>query len=199
MMGIYRAAILSFFLPLVTALCAIYMPESQPMVNYIILEVYLANIVIYMATLAVFKKKKKQNAARLAILLNMLAFCFYFTFPLIKAFIGHTWLQLLLFAIFLLSVVLGVYDQKQEVPIVFPGTDKEVKKIANVFYAIPVIIVFLGGGGSIMAVRNLADFFGQGYVTYWGGACLYILGCWFAFFFQSLFYQGLFKNGMWVK
>lgn len=197
--SIYQAAIVSFFLPLVTSLIAIFMPVIQTTMNYIILTILIVNIVIYITMLTIYKKKKKQNAARLFILLNMLAFCLFFTFPLVKVFIDRTWLQVLLIIFFLICIVLGIYDQKKEIPLVFPEGDKERSKLTYIFYAIPVVIVFIGGGGNFIVVRELTNFFGDGYVTYLGGASLYALGCWFAFFFQSLFYQGFVKKGMWVK
>lgn len=175
-------------MPIFTSLFAIYMPDVVPTFNYIIAGIYIANFAAFLVMLAVFKKKKRQNAARLTMFINMIIFCLFFTFPFIKAFMGHLWLQLLLVLFFICLLPLAIYDQKQEIPLVFPGDDKEHRKIAFVFYAIPVIIAVLGGGGNIIIVRHLADFFGYGFVTYWGGAVLYGLGCWFAFFFQSLFY-----------
>lgn len=197
--GIHKVAIGSFFMPLITSLCAIFMPDVDSTFNSIVLAIFVINIVTYIILLTIFKKKKRQNAARLIILLNMLAFSLFFTFPFIKVFAGQTWIQLILILVFFIFIVFAIYDQKREIPLVFPPTDKERRKFAVVYYSIPVIIVFIGGGGNIIVVRELEGIFGKGYVTYVGGISLYILGCWFAFFFQSLSYQGFVKNGMWVK
>lgn len=186
-------------MPVITALFALFMPEVELTFNYIIAGIFAVGIVMYFMMLASFKKKKRPNAARYAIAFNMLVFCFFFTFPLVKAFMGQPWLQLLFVVFFFCLLGLAIYDQKQDVPLVFPDSSKERRKFAFVFYAIPVVIVALGGGGNIIIVRYLADFFGDGFVTYWGGALLYGFGCWCAFFFQSLFYQGFVKNGVLVK
>lgn len=147
----------------------------------------------------VFNKKKRPNAARLTCLFNLLTFCLFFTFPFIKAFMGHLWLQLLLILFFFITLALAIYDQNQEVPLVFPDPDKGSRKYSLVFYAIPVVLLALGGGGNIIFTRILVDFFGDGFATFWGGGVLYGLGCWLAFLFQSLFNHGLQKNGVWVK
>lgn len=191
--------LIAFAMPVFSALFAIYMPDVEPSFNYIVAGIYIANFVIFIMMLAIFKKKKRQNAVKLTLLFNMLTFCLFFTFPFVKAFMGNHLMQILLILVFLCLLALGVYDQKQEVPLVFPDSDKEHRKFAFVFYAIPVVTVVLGGGGNIIIVRWLSDFFGYGFVTYWGGGVLYIMGCWFAFFFQSLFYQGLVKKGVLVK
>lgn len=119
-----KAAIGSFIMPLITALFAVFMPNVQVAFNYMIMAVYVANIACYIAMLAIFKKKKRENAARLAILFNLLAFCLFFTFPFIKALVGQSWLQVLLFIIFFLCIWLANYDQKLEVPLVFPPQEK---------------------------------------------------------------------------
>lgn len=196
---IHKAAIGSFILPLISALFAIFMPIVHTTFNYIIIAIFVMNIVSYIIFLSIFKKKKRQNAARLVILLNMLAFCLFFTFPFIKAFSDQPWVQFILIVIFFLTIVLAIYDQNKDVPLVFPTKGKERRKFAFVYYSIPVLVVVLGGGGNLIVVRELESIFGNGYVTYLGGISLYILGCWFVFFFQSLCYQGFVKNGLWVK
>ena len=196
---IYQATIISFLMPVVSSLFAIYMPGVEPTFNLLIIIIFAANIVSYLAMLAIFPKRKRQNAARLTIAINMLMFCLFFTFPMLKALMGTLWLQFLLIVIFLLLLVLAVKDQKKDIPLVFPGDKKEHRKLAFLFYAIPVMIILLGGGGNIIIVRELTNFIGDGFVTYWGGALLYCLGCWLAFFFQSLFYKGFIKDGVLVK
>ncbi|HWK21899.1 MAG TPA: hypothetical protein VNS08_02605 [Ureibacillus sp.] len=197
--NIYKAAIGSFIMPVFTALFAIFMPDVHTSFNYIIMAVFVVNIVSFLAMLAIFKKKKRPNAARLVILFNMLAFSLFFTFPLIKALIGQTFLQLILFILFFVCIGLAIYDQKQEVPLVLPPKESKGRKFVFVFYVIPVLMAIIAGGGNFIIVREITNFLGQGYVTYVGGVCLYVLGCWFAFFLQSLFYQGFTKNGVWVK
>lgn len=186
-------------MPVISTLFAIFMPDVESIFNYFVIGVFVVGIVMYIIMLASFKKKKRQNAARFIIAYNMLAFCFFFIFPFVKAFMGQVWLQIVLTLVFFCLLALAIYDQKQDVPLVFPGDDKERRKFALVFYAIPIVTVVLGGGGNIIIVRVLSDFFGEWFVTYWGGGVLYVFGCWLAFFFQSLFYQGFVKNGVLVK
>lgn len=195
--NIYKVAIGSFLMPVITALAAIVMPDVHTVFNYIVCAVFAVNIVMYITMLILFKKKKRQNAARLVILFNMLAFCLFFTFPLVKALLDYIWLPIILILFFFICIGLAIYNQEQEVPLVFPPQEKERRKFAFVYYAIPVLVVLVGGGGNIIVLREITNILGDGYVTYAGGVSLYVLGCWFAFFFQSLFYQGFKKNGVW--
>ncbi|RHW39905.1 hypothetical protein D1B33_03395 [Lysinibacillus yapensis] len=199
MVNVHKAAVGSFFLPFVTALLAIYMPNVQSTFNVMIMAVFAVNIMSYIVLLSIFKKKKRQNASRIVILFNMLAFCLFFTFPLLKALNGKFWMQIVLFIIFCICIGLAIYDQKREVPLVFPPDEKERRKYGLVFYLIPVFAGLIAGGGNIIVVRTITDIVGDWFVTYVGGISLYVLGCWFAFFFQSLSYQGFTKNGLWVK
>lgn len=199
MIGIYKAAIISFFLPVLSCLFAIFMPDIQRFFNYLCVAIILFNGFAYLFMLVIYKKKKRENAARLVILFNMMAFCFFLSVPLIKAFHGFTFVQLFLVVIFWLMIPLGIYDQKQQIPLVFPDNKEQDNRFSLVFYAIPVVLVFIGGGGNIIVVRELTNIFGDNLVTYYGGALIYIFGCWLAFFFQSLFYKGFVKDGKLVK
>ena len=198
MIGVYKASIVSFLLPIVTCLIALYIPDVNSVFTYISTFIFILNIVVFLIMLGVFKKRRRQNAARLLIIFNTLTAFLFFTFPLLKVLIGYNWLQVILVVVFFSCILLSIYDQKSEKPIVFPDKGKR-RKYDYLFYVIPVVICLLGGGGSIVASRIMTDIFGDAFMSIWGSSILYILGCWLAFVINSIFYQGFAKNGVWIK
>ena len=198
MIGAYKASIVSFILPIVTCLIALYIPDINPVFTYISAFMLILNIVVFLVMLSIFKKRRRQNAARLLIIFNTLTAFLFFTFPLLKVLIGYNWLQAILVVFFFICILLSIYDQKSETPIVFPDKGKR-RRFDYLFYVIPVVVCLLGGGGSIIASRIMTDIFGDALTSIWGSSILYILGCWLAFVTNSIFYQGFAKNGVWIK
>ena len=197
-MEVYKASLISYIMPLIASLFALFMPVANQTFTYIIIMIFIFSIIIYPIALIVFEKKKRPNAARFIMTFNMLMFCFFFIVPLIKVAIGHLLLQLCLVLFYFLCIMLAVFDQKKETPIVAPPNDGD-RKMSYVFIAIPVVAMFLGGGGNIIIVRQMHNVLGDPFMFAWGPILLYVVGCWATFLFSSLFYQGFTKNGMWIK
>ncbi|MEO4054210.1 hypothetical protein [Solibacillus sp. CAU 1738] len=198
MVGVYKASIISYFMPIISSLFAFFMPDTNQTFNYIIISIFIFSIIIYPIALFIFKKKKRPNAARFIISFNMLLFCFFFTVPLIKVAIEYVLLQLLLVLFYFLCILLAVIDQKSKNALVLPESGEN-RKLTYVYFAIPVVAMFLGGGGSIIIVRQMHNVLGDPFMFVWGPIILYIVGCWLTFLFSSLFYKGFTKNGMWIK
>lgn len=185
-------------MPLISSLFAFTMPDTNQTFNYIIISIFVFSIIIYPIALIIFRKKKRPNAARFIITFNMLLFCFFFTVPLIKVAIGYLLIQLLLLLFYFICIILAVFDQKKETPIVAPENGGE-RKMSYVFIAIPVVAMFLGGGGNIVIVRQMHNVFGDPFMFVWGPIILYVAGCWLTFMFSSIYYQGFTKNYVWIK
>lgn len=199
MMSDYKAAIISFFLPLVSALIGLFMPVYNELFMKLTLGLYLFSIALYIGMLIGYKKKKRINAPRIINALNLLLFCLFFTFPLMKVWPENILIPILLGMIFFVCVWLAVIDQKSKTPLVLPD-NRDTKGIwTYVFYAIPVIVIFVGGGGNFIIVREMHLTFGEALMSVYGSVLLYIIGCWLGFLMASLSYMGLVKKGRLVK
>ena len=197
-MEVYKASLISYLMPLISSLAAFAIPDTHQTFNYIIISIFIFSIIIYPIALIIFKKKKRPNAARFIITFNMFLFCFFFTVPLIKVAIGHLLIQLFLLLFYFLWIILAVFDQKKETPIVAPENGGE-RKMFYVFIATPVVAGLLVGGGSIRNARIMHEVFGDPFVFVWLPIMFYILGCWLTFMFSSIYYQGFTKNDVWIK
>lgn len=198
-MNVYKAAILSFFLPIVTALVALFMPGVNEWFTKLAIGLYVLLIVLYIIMLVFFKKKKRQNASRIIITLNMILFSLFLTFPLMKVWTENLLISILLASFFFVCIWLAVIDQNSETPLVLPDNRENKGILTYIFYAIPVIVIFIGGGGNFIIVREMHLTFGDSLMSVYGSVLLYILGCWLGFFLASLYYKGLVKEGRLVK
>ncbi|GIO27426.1 hypothetical protein J43TS3_20370 [Ornithinibacillus bavariensis] len=100
---------------------------------------------------------------------------------------------MLLVGLFISMYFLARFDQRTEVPIVFPDKDRDIKKIktwiAYMYYVIPVLITFLGVGGDYVKTRILFETFGDKVMMPYFLTLIYILSCWLLFMFSSLAYK----------
>ena len=67
----------------------------------------------------------KEKAYRLTLMYQLYAFTLYFTFPLLKVLNGEIVYQLLLVGVFIALFFLARFDQRTEVPIVYPDNNKD--------------------------------------------------------------------------
>ncbi|MFC4410827.1 hypothetical protein ACFOZY_10410 [Chungangia koreensis] len=199
MMSDYKAAIISFFLPLVSALIGLFMPVYDELFLKITIGLYFISITLYIGMLIGYKKKRKKNAPRIINALNLLLFCLFFTFPLMKVWPENVFIPILLGIVFFICVWLATIDQRSKTPLVLSDNQDKKGIWTYVFYAIPVIVIFVGGGGNFIVVREMHLTFGEGLMSVYGSVLLYILGCWLGFFMSSLSYKGLVLNGRLVK
>lgn len=198
MVNVHKAAFISFMLPCITSLMPAFMPDTDMLYFYIALAIMLLTILAYPILLLFFGRKRHENAARVVLLINSITFCLFFIFPLIKIYSNYLWMQLLLLGFFIFCLLFSIYDQRREKPLLFPERGEE-NKFSLIFYFFPVVLTLIGGGGNIFIVREMVLTIGYKPVSIYFSIAFYLIGCWLVCLFMSLNYQGLVKEGLWVK
>lgn len=190
----FKAMIMGYFLPLLAAAIAAFIPTyDQESIKWTV-AVYV--ILLLMPIVLAFRfPANKEKAYRLTLMYQLYAFAFFFTFPLLKVLKGNVFFQLLLVGIFIGVYFLARYDQRTEVPIVYPDQDKEKKWISFVYYAIPFLLAFLGFGGNIVLTRLFVNRFGSEIMMPYFSTILYLFSCWILFLLSSLAYKSHVKEG----
>ncbi|MBD7984757.1 hypothetical protein H9649_09200 [Sporosarcina sp. Sa2YVA2] len=189
----FKAMIIGYFLPLLAAIMVVFIPEySSTSLLWII--VIFAILLTMPILLSIRFPNNREKAYILTLTFQMYAFVFFFAFPLLKVVKEHMGIQLLLIGIFVSMYFLARIDQRTEIPIVFPDSDK-VKWIAFPFYVIPFLLAILGVGGNISATRVLFDYFGTTTMMPYFSTIIYLFGCWLMFLFSSLAYKSHVKEG----
>ncbi|MBO1910603.1 hypothetical protein J4G37_38170, partial [Microvirga sp. 3-52] len=123
------------------------------------------------------------------------AFTFYMAFPLIKVFSGEIVYQLLLVGFIFAVFFLARFDQRTEVPVVFPDNNRKVKWIAYVYYPIPFFLTVLGFGGNHIVMGNYFERFGDAIMMPYVSTIIYLFSCWLIFLFSSMAYKSHVKEG----
>ena len=123
-----------------------YIPEYDQ--QYIKWIVVVFVILLLMPIVLSFRyPDNKEKAYRLTVTYQFYAFTFFFTVPLLKVLKGNIVIQLLLVGLFIGIYFLARFDQRREVPIVFPDSNRR-RWLAIPFYGIPVLLAIFGVGGN---------------------------------------------------
>ncbi|WP_172370431.1 hypothetical protein [Sporosarcina jiandibaonis] len=189
-----KTMIMGYLLPLLAAAMVAFIPAYDHLFTMWIIAVFV--ILLLMPIVLVIRfPDNKEKAYRLTIMYQLYAFTFYMTFPLLKVLREEIVYQLLLVGFFIAIFFLARFDQRTEVPIVYPGDDKEIKWMAYVYYAIVILLTFLGFGGDYITTRRYFDRFGDAIMMPYVSTIMYLFSCWLIFLFSSLAYKSHVKEG----
>ncbi len=197
MKPLHKQTLIAYFLPIISALIVLPSPDYDPLFAVITLVIYLLSFFIPAILYWKYRHRRKKDIVCLLTLKYILyLFFLYFTFPLLKILAGNLLIQLALIAFYIAIPYLARYDQNTKVPIVFPGTDKKHKKITFVYYAIPLILIWVGSGGNHIILRQLSDTIGYSTFSMILSIDLYLFACWLHFFISSFIYKSHVKEGV---
>lgn len=189
----FKAMIMGYFLPLLAAAIVIFIPDYD--ITTVVWAIAVFAILLTMPILLSFRfPTNREKAYKLTLMYQLYAFTFFFAFPLLRVLKEHSVIQLLLIGVFVSMYFLARIDQRTEVPIVFPDSDK-VKWIAYPYYVIPFLLAILGVGGNISAIRVLFDYFGATTMMPYFSTIIFLFSCWLLFLFSSLAYKSHVKEG----
>ena len=118
-----------------------FIPEYDHLFAMWIIAVFVILLLMPIVLIIRFPDNK-EKAYRLTLTYQLYAFTFYFTFPLLKVLRGEVVYQLLLVGLFIGIFFLARFDQRTEVPIVFPDNNKDTKWISYVYYGIGILLVY---------------------------------------------------------
>ncbi|MCG7344235.1 hypothetical protein MHZ92_08825 [Sporosarcina sp. ACRSL] len=190
----FKAMIMGYFLPLLAAGIVAFVPDYDE--QFIKWAAVIFVILLAMPIVLSFRfPSNKEKAYRLTLTYQLYAFTFLFTFPLLKVLKENIVFQLLLVIVFISIYFLARYDQRTEVPIVYPDGDKEKKWVAYVYYAIPFLLIILGFGGNYIITRTAFQLFGNEFMMPYVSTILYLLSCWLLFLLSSVAYKSHVKEG----
>ncbi|MCG7336476.1 hypothetical protein MHZ95_14495 [Sporosarcina sp. ACRSM] len=191
-----KQTLIAYLLPVISGLIVLFIPDYDAFFTWLTIGIYLLLIMLPGFLYLKYKSRKnKEIVYRLTAKYMMYAFLLFWTFPILKLFSNNLGIQLLLLAIFISMLYLAKYDQNTEVPIIYPGDGKEHKKIAYVYYALPVLFVIAGGGGNVVAARHIAERLGHSKTMLLFSIVIYLFSCWILFFFSSIIYKSHVKEG----
>lgn len=189
----FKAMIMGYFLPLLAASIVIFIPDYDS--NALVWTIVVFVILLTMPILLSFRfPTNREKAYKLTLTYQLYAFTFFFAFPLLRVLQDHIVIQLLLIGVFVGMYFVARIDQRSEIPVVYPDSDK-VKWIAYPFYTIPFVLAILGVGGNISAIRILFDYFGTTTMMPYFSTIIYLFSCWLMFLFSSLAYKSHVKEG----
>lgn len=189
----FKIMIFGNLLPLFTAIAALLIPEyDQEYIKWIV--VVFVVLLLLPIVLSFRFPDHKEKAYRLALMYQLYAFTFFMAFPLLKVMKESIAIQLLLVGFFIGIYFLARFDQRTEVPIVFPDVDRR-KWLAIPYYALPVLLVIFGFGGNQRAARRFFEAHGYDLAMTYISIVLYLFACWLLFLFSSLAYKSLVKEG----
>lgn len=189
----FKVMIMGYLLPLFTAVVAVLMPEYDQ--EYIKWIVAVFAVLLLMPIVLSFRyPDNKEKAYRLTIMYQLYAFTFFSTVPLLKVLKGSIVIQVLLVGLFIGIYFLARFDQRTEIPIVFPDSDRR-KWLAIPFYTLPVLLTIFGPGGNHIVIRRFFEKHGFDFSMAYISIILYLFACWLLFFFSSMAYKSLVKEG----
>lgn len=189
----FKIMIMGYLLPLFTAAAVLFIPDYDQQYIKWLLIVFI--ILLLLPIVLAFRfPANKGKAYQLTLTYQLYAFTFFMTFPLLKVLNGSIIIQLLLVGFFIGTYFLARFDQRTEVPIVFPDSDR-MKWLAIPFYALPVLLTILGFGGNHIVTRRFFETFGFDFAMPYLATIIYLFACWLLFFFSSLFYKSHVKEG----
>ncbi|MFC5604192.1 hypothetical protein [Sporosarcina koreensis] len=184
-------------MPLFTAVVALLIPEYDQQYFKWIAAVFVLLLVLPIVLSYRFPANK-EKAYRLTIMYQLYAFTFFAAFPLLKVLKGSIVIQLLLVGFFIGIYFLARFDQRTEVPILFPDSDKR-KWLAIPFYAVPVLLAIFSFGGNHRVTRRFFETHGYDFSMTYISIILYLFACWLLFLFSSLAYKSFVKEKRWEK
>ena len=190
----FKTMIMGYLLPLLAAVIVVFVPEYDHLFMVYISAVFILLLLAPIVLLIRFPDNK-EKAYRLTLMYQLYAFTFYFTFPLLKVLRGEVVYQLLLVGLFIAIFFLARFDQRTEVPIVYPDNNKDTKWISYVYYGIGILLIFLGLGGDYINIKTLFTIFGDAIMVPYVSIILYLLSCWLLFLLSSLAYKSHVKEG----
>ena len=189
----FKIMIVGYLLPLFTAGAVVFIPEYDQ--QYVKWLVVVFIILLLMPIVLSFRfPDNKEKAYRMTVTYQFYAFTFFMTFPLLKMMKGSIVIQLLLVGFFICIYFLARFDQRTEVPIVFPDLNRR-KWLAIPFYGIPVLLAILGFGGNYIVTRRYFDTYGSEIMMPYISTILYLFGCWLLFLMSSIAYKSHVKEG----
>ena len=190
---LYKAMIAGYLLPLFTAAAVVLIPEyDQQYIKWIVIVFVV--LLLLPIVLSFRFPANKEKAYRLTVTYQFYAFTFFLTFPLLKVLTGSVVIQLLLVGLFISMYFLARFNQRTEVPIVFPDSDKR-SWLVIPFYGIPVLLTIFGFGGNYIVTRRNFEIYGSEFMMSYISTILYIFGCWLLFFMSSIAYKSHVKEG----
>ncbi len=191
-----KQTLIAYLLPAISGLIVLFIPDFDIFFAWLTIGIYLLLFMLPGFLYLKYKNRKSiEIVFRLTAKYTMYAFLLFWIFPILKLFSDNLIVQLLLIAIFISMLYLARYDQNTEVPIIYPGDGKEHKKMAYVYYALPVLFGIAGGGGNIIAVRHMAERLGHSKTMLLFSIVLYLFSCWILFLFSSIIYKSHVKEG----
>lgn len=192
-----KQTLIASILPLLSGLMVLFMPDFDAVFAWLTIGIYLLLIMLPGILYLKYKNRKnKEIIYRLTAKYMMYAFLLFWIFPILKLFSNNLVVQFLLLAIFISMLYLARYDQNTKVPIIFPGDDKKHKKIAYVYYALPLLFLIpVAGSGNVVAARRMAEQLGHSKTMMLFSIVIYLFSCWLLFFFSSITYKSHVKEG----
>lgn len=197
MKDLTKQTLIAYLLPVTSGLIVLVIPDFDPFFTWLTIGIYLLLIMLPgFLYLKYRSRKNKEIVYRLTAKYMMYAFLLFWIFPILKLFSNNLVVQLLLIAIFISMLYLARYDQNTEVPIIFPGDDKKHKKIAYLYYALPLLFFIpVAGSGNVVVARRMVEQLGQSKAMMLFSIVIYLFSCWILFFFCSLTYKSHVKEG----
>lgn len=196
MKQLHKQTLIGYILPIMSALIVLFIPEYDQFFGMITIVIFILLLMLPLFLYLKYKKRRNKDIVfRLTAKYTMYSFLLYFTFPILKIFSNNLLIQIVLIVFFLGVLFMAQYDQNTNVPIIYPGAEKDHKKIAYIYYAIPFILIIAGGGGNIIISRHLTDILGFNTAMMLFSIVLYLFSCWILFLFSSLAYKSHVKEG----
>lgn len=193
----FKAMIIGYFLTFFTAVAVLYIPDYDQQYMKWIVAVFVI-LLLLPAVLSFRYPGNKEKAYRLTVTYQLYVFAFFFTVPLLKVLTGNIVVQLLLVGLFIGIYFLARFDQRREVPILFPDTDRR-SWLVIPFYAVPVLLTIFGVGGNYRSVRRFFESHEYAFAMAYLSTIFYILACWLLFLMSSIAYKAHVKEGFLEK
>ena len=191
--NLFKAMIMGYLMTLFTAVAGVLIPEyDQQYINWIVV-VFV--ILLLMPIVLSFRfPDNKDKAYRLTVTFQFYAITFFLIFPMLKVLKGNVVIQLLLVGLFISIYFLARFDQRREVPIVFPDSERR-SWLVIPFYGLPVLLTIFGFGGNYIVTRRNFETYGSEFMMTYISTILYLFGCWLLFLMSSIAYKAHVKEG----
>ena len=195
----FKVMLWGYLMVLFTAVVAVFAPAYDSFYTITIVATVFVLLLLLPIILFLQYWSNKKKATALTMTYQVYVSLFLLTYPLLKVLKEEMFYQLLLVGLFISIYFLGRFDQRTEVPIVFPDKDRDNANVktwfAYMYYVIPAILTFLGVGGDHIRLRILFDIYGDKVMMPYLSILIYILACWFLFLISSMTYKSHVKEG----
>ena len=189
----FKSMVMGYLLPFFTAAAVAFIPAYDHSSTVWIITVFVV-LLLMPIVLTIRFPDNRRKAYLLTVTYQLYAFTFYMTFPLLKVLNGNIVYQMILVGFFIGIYFVARFDQRTEVPIVFPDKNK-IKWMAYVYYPIPFFLSILGFGGNHITTRRYFDRFGDAIMMPYLSTIIYLFACWLFFLFTSMAYKAHVKEG----